>query len=48
VMMQNAITEHDQADGANDVANHEVSFAAEGHAGTSSTIMIFTNWAVAN
>jgi hypothetical protein len=48
VMMQNAITEHDQANGGNDVANHEVSFASEGHAATTSTIMIFTNWAVAN
>jgi len=48
VMMQNAITEHDQANGANDVANHEISFASEGHAATTSTIMIFTNWAVAN
>lgn len=48
VMMQNAITEHDQANGANDVANHEISFASEGHAATNSTIMIFTNWTVAN
>ena len=48
VMMQNAITEHNQADGANDVANHEVSFAAEGHAATSSTIMVFTNWNVSS
>jgi hypothetical protein len=48
VMMQVAITEHNQADGGNDVANHELSFGAEGHADTSSTIMIFTNWAVTN
>lgn len=48
VMMQNALTEHNQADGGNDVANHELSFGAEGHAATSSTIMVFTNWAVAN
>ena len=48
VMMQNAFTEHNQADGANDLANHEMSFASEGHAATSSTIMLFTNWAVAN
>lgn len=48
VMMQNAITEHNQADGGNDVANHELSFGAEGHAATSSTIMVFTNWEVTN
>lgn len=46
VMMQAAITEHNQADGSNDIANHELSFAAEGHAPTASTIMVFTNWAV--
>lgn len=48
VMMQNAITEHNQADGGNDVANHELSFGAEGHAETASTIMIFTNWNVSS
>lgn len=48
VMMQNAITEHDQADGGNDVANHELSFGAEGHAASNSTIMIFTNWNVSS
>lgn len=48
VMMQVAITEHDQADGGNDVANHELSFGAEGHAATTSTIMIFTNWATSS
>lgn len=48
VMMQNAITEHDQADGANAASNHEISVASEGHAATNSTIMIFTNWTVAN
>lgn len=44
VMMQALITEHSQADGANDVANHEVSFGAEGHAASNSTIMVFRNW----
>lgn len=46
VMQKAAITEHNQADGSNDIANHEISFAAEGHAPTASTIMVFTNWAV--
>lgn len=44
VMPQILITEHSQADGANDVANHEVSFGAEGNAATNSTIMVFRNW----
>lgn len=44
VMPQALITEHSQADGANDVANHEVSFGAEGNAATNSTIMVFRNW----
>ena len=44
VMPQCVVTDHNQADGANDVASHEVSFGAEGNAATSSTIMIFTNW----
>lgn len=44
VMMQALVTEHSQADGANDVANHEVSFGAEGHAASNSTIMVFRNW----
>lgn len=48
VMMQVAINEHDQPNGANDVANHEMSFGAEGHAATSSTFMIFTNWNVSS
>lgn len=48
VMMQNAITEHNQADGSNDIANHEVSFGSEGHAATASTIMVFTNWNVSS
>lgn len=41
---QAVITEHNQADGSNDVANHEVSFGAEGNAAAAATIMIFTNW----
>lgn len=44
VMMQTVVTEHSQADGSNDVANHEVSFGAEGHAASNSTIMVFRNW----
>lgn len=44
VMPQCLITEHNQADGSNDVANHEVSFGAEGHTTTASTIMVFRNW----
>lgn len=44
LMPQCAITEHDQANGNNDIANHEVSFGAEGNAVTGSTVMVFTNW----
>lgn len=45
-MPQTCITEHNQADGSNDVANHEVSFGAEGNAAADATIIIYTNWTV--
>ena len=44
LMPQCAITEHSQADGNNDIANHEVGFGAEGSATTGNTVMVFKNW----
>lgn len=44
VMPQCAITEHDQANGSNDISNHEVSFAAEGEATLGYTVAIFRDW----
>jgi len=44
LLPQVLVTEHSQADGSNDVASHQVSFGAEGHAASSSTIQVFRNW----
>lgn len=43
-MPQCAITEHDQANGSNDIANHEISFGAEGHPTLGYTIAVFRDW----
>lgn len=44
LMPQCAITEHEQPDGNNDIATHEVSFGAEGSSVTGNTIMVFRDW----
>jgi len=41
---QAVITEHNQADGSNDVANHDMSFGAEGNAAANATIVIYKSW----
>jgi len=44
MLPQIIVTEHDQANGNNDVANHEISFGAEGHTTLGYTIAIFRDW----
>jgi hypothetical protein len=44
VMPQIVVTEHDQANGNNDVSNHEISFAAEGHSTLGYTVAVFRDW----
>lgn len=48
VITQGCITGHSQADGANDVANHEIELSGELNDTMGCTAAIYTNWAVAN
>jgi hypothetical protein len=48
VITQGCITGHSQADGVNDIANHEIELAGELNSTMACTAAIYTNWAVAN